>query len=200
MPAPAAYASTEAATIFLREHSAAGEPGGVELIEYVDGYGTDRELTRIINTTDLWFIPVINPDGYDHTFTPGNRLWRKNLRDNNGDGQITTAIVRGIQENTARYNNTFIPRDYTTATTRNYFEEDAMYVQAGARHHLTNDWTAQYVFNRTTLDLDMTFREDESRIRDRHLRENRARQPNASVITPPIRGPAALAVTITVVT
>ena len=27
-----------------------------------------------------------NPDGYDFTFTEGNRLWRKNLRDNNGDG------------------------------------------------------------------------------------------------------------------
>ena len=29
-----------------------------------------------------------NPDGYDFTFTEGNRLWRKNLRDNNGDGEI----------------------------------------------------------------------------------------------------------------
>ena len=34
-------------------------------------------------------MPVANPDGYDYTFTAGNRLWRKNLRDNNGDGQIT---------------------------------------------------------------------------------------------------------------
>ncbi|REE96288.1 M14 family metallopeptidase [Thermomonospora umbrina] len=59
------------------------------LHHYVDGYGKDAELTRIIDTTDLWFIPVINVDGYDHTFTEGNRLWRKNLRDNDGDGQIT---------------------------------------------------------------------------------------------------------------
>ena len=42
-----------------------------------------------MNTTELWFLPVANPDGYDFTFTEGNRLWRKNLRDNNGDGQIT---------------------------------------------------------------------------------------------------------------
>ena len=35
------------------------------------------------------FVLVVNPDGYDHTFTPGNRLWRKNLADNDGDGQIT---------------------------------------------------------------------------------------------------------------
>ena len=40
-------------------------------------------------TNELWFVPVANPDGYDWTFEPGQRLWRKNLRDNNGDGQIT---------------------------------------------------------------------------------------------------------------
>ena len=33
-------------------------------------------------------MPVANPDGYDFTFQPGQRLWRKNLRDNNGDGEI----------------------------------------------------------------------------------------------------------------
>ncbi|MET0683914.1 MAG: M14 family zinc carboxypeptidase [Solirubrobacteraceae bacterium] len=59
------------------------------LHHYVDGYGTDRELTKIVDTTDLWFIPVVNVDGYDYTFTEGNRLWRKNLRDNDGDGAIT---------------------------------------------------------------------------------------------------------------
>lgn len=57
----------------------------------LDSYGTDREITRLVDSTELWFLPVANPDGYDHTFTPGNRLWRKNLRDNDGDGQITTA-------------------------------------------------------------------------------------------------------------
>jgi hypothetical protein len=55
----------------------------------LDNYGTDAAVTRLLNRTELWFIPVANPDGYDHTFTAGNRLWRKNLRDNNGDGQIT---------------------------------------------------------------------------------------------------------------
>jgi hypothetical protein len=60
------------------------------LMHYViDGYGTDPRLTRLLNTTELWFLPVANPDGYDFTFTEGNRLWRKNLRDVNGDGRIT---------------------------------------------------------------------------------------------------------------
>ena len=58
---------------------------------YLDGYGTNAELTRIVNTTELWFLPVANPDGYDFTFTDENRLWRKNLRDNDGDGTITPA-------------------------------------------------------------------------------------------------------------
>jgi hypothetical protein len=60
------------------------------LHQVLDGYGTDPTLTKLVDTTELWFLPVANPDGYDFTFTEGNRLWRKNLRDNNGDGKITT--------------------------------------------------------------------------------------------------------------
>ncbi|GGM04741.1 M14 family metallopeptidase [Micromonospora yangpuensis] len=63
----------------------------------LDNYGKNQEITRLVNTTELWFLPVLNPDGYDHTFTPGNRLWRKNLRDNDGDGQITS--VDGVDLN-----------------------------------------------------------------------------------------------------
>lgn len=57
---------------------------------YLDSYASDARIKGIIDTTEVWFIPVANPDGYDFTFTEGQRLWRKNLRDNNGDGQITT--------------------------------------------------------------------------------------------------------------
>ncbi|MDA0166134.1 M14 family zinc carboxypeptidase [Solirubrobacter ginsenosidimutans] len=55
---------------------------------YVDGYLHNRQVTNLINTTELWFVPVSNPDGYDFTFEPGQRLWRKNLRDNDGNGVI----------------------------------------------------------------------------------------------------------------
>ncbi|MHC5700440.1 M14 family metallopeptidase [Streptomyces tirandamycinicus] len=61
------------------------------LHHYVDGYGKDRRITRIVDRTELWFLISANPDGYDFTHAAdGNRLWRKNLRDNNGDGRITT--------------------------------------------------------------------------------------------------------------
>jgi murein tripeptide amidase MpaA len=52
-------------------------------------YGSDPTITRLINTTEMWFIPVANPDGYDWTFEDGQRLWRKNLADNDGDGVIS---------------------------------------------------------------------------------------------------------------
>lgn len=47
----------------------------------------DRDVRSLLRSTELWFMPVANPDGYQYTFDH-ERLWRKNLRDNNGDGQI----------------------------------------------------------------------------------------------------------------
>ena len=56
---------------------------------FLDGYADgDKTIRRLVDKNELWFVPVANPDGYDWTFEPGQRLWRKNLRDNNGDGQI----------------------------------------------------------------------------------------------------------------
>ncbi|WP_082492107.1 M14 family metallopeptidase [Leifsonia sp. Root4] len=60
------------------------------LNEVLTNYGSDPRITDLVNTTEMWFIPVANPDGYDFTFQEGQRLWRKNLRDNNGDGVIGT--------------------------------------------------------------------------------------------------------------
>lgn len=54
---------------------------------YLDQYPTNRGIKKIIDTEELWFVPVANPDGYDYTFDT-DRLWRKNLHDNNGDGVI----------------------------------------------------------------------------------------------------------------
>lgn len=69
----------------------------MRLMEYLtSNYGTDARVTNLLDTTEIWIIPVVNPDGYQYTFT-NERLWRKNLRDNNGDGQIT--LVDGVDLN-----------------------------------------------------------------------------------------------------
>ncbi|MEU1176035.1 M14 family zinc carboxypeptidase [Streptomyces sp. NPDC005820] len=58
---------------------------------YLDNYKTDQRIRKIVDSTELWFVLSANPDGYDYTFqNTDNRLWRKNLRDVNGDGVIST--------------------------------------------------------------------------------------------------------------
>lgn len=55
----------------------------------IDDYRAgDEQMRRLVTTRELWFVWVANPDGYDFTFTPGNRLWRKNLREVNGEPGI----------------------------------------------------------------------------------------------------------------
>jgi hypothetical protein len=54
-------------------------------------YREDRqEIVDLLGSTELWFVMVANPDGYQYTFDH-DRLWRKNLRDNDGDNVITSA-------------------------------------------------------------------------------------------------------------
>ncbi len=55
---------------------------------FVDNYGKNADVTNLVDTRELWFVLVANPDGYQYTFDV-ERLWRKTLRDNDGDGQIT---------------------------------------------------------------------------------------------------------------
>lgn len=80
--------------LFLATHHArewVATEMGMRLIRYlVENYGQDTQVTDLLDTVEVWVIPVANPDGYEYTFT-NDRLWRKNLRDNDGDGEITIA-------------------------------------------------------------------------------------------------------------
>ncbi|MFX1252943.1 MAG: M14 family zinc carboxypeptidase [Promethearchaeota archaeon] len=58
----------------------------------VEGYGTDSEVTEIVDTRELWILPVANPDGSMYVAnTDGS--WRKNRRDN-GDGTYGVDLNR----------------------------------------------------------------------------------------------------------
>ncbi len=68
----------------------------------LDGYGKDPRVTKLVDSSELWFLLSANPDGYDYTFAAdGERLWRKNLRDNNGDGRITAGDGVDLNRNFA---------------------------------------------------------------------------------------------------
>ena len=56
------------------------------------GGRTTSEIRGILKTHRAVVRLSANPDGYQYTFDH-ERLWRKNLRDNNGDGQIPSATA-----------------------------------------------------------------------------------------------------------
>jgi hypothetical protein len=67
------------------------------LHHYVDRWrADDAEAKSVLRSTELWFVLVANPDGYQFSFDH-ERLWRKNVRDFNNDGQTT--VGDGVDPN-----------------------------------------------------------------------------------------------------
>jgi len=64
-------------------------------------YGTDPEITCLIDNRELYFVPCANPDGYvyNQTTNPnGGGFWRKNRR-NNGNGTFGVDLNRNFAYN-----------------------------------------------------------------------------------------------------
>jgi len=58
----------------------------------LDQYGSNPDITRLMKNSEIWIVPLVNPDGLEysiHTY----RYWRKNRRDN-GDGSWGVDINR----------------------------------------------------------------------------------------------------------
>jgi len=82
---------TEPEVLFDGMHHAR-EPMSLEVQLYYmnwlcQNYGTDPEATFLVDNREIWFIPVVNPDGFvynETTYPSGGGMWRKNRRDNDG--------------------------------------------------------------------------------------------------------------------
>ena len=74
-------------TVHAREWIA-GEVNRRLLEWFIKGWREKKpRVMNVLRTTELWFVLIQNPDGYQYTFDPqGDRLWRKTLRDNDPDG------------------------------------------------------------------------------------------------------------------
>ncbi len=78
----------------------AREPGGMmsamRTVEYLlSNYGTDPEVTDLLDNRELWYLPVMNVDGYEYnrqTNPGGGGLWRKNR-------QLVAANTYGVDLN-----------------------------------------------------------------------------------------------------
>ena len=62
------------------------------LQELVTSYNNDASTAELINNSEIWIVPLVNPDGHEYSRLT-YRLWRKNRR-NNGDGTYGVDLNR----------------------------------------------------------------------------------------------------------
>ena len=69
----------------------AEEVMGLEVImwmldEMTAAYGVNDTVTQWIDDLEIWFIPILNPEGHEIVTSEIDTIWRKNKFDNNGNG------------------------------------------------------------------------------------------------------------------
>lgn len=77
--------------LYTALHHAREPQGMMQMIYFMyyllENYSTNPSVQYIVNNRELFFIPVLNPDGYEYnriTNPNGGGLWRKNRRNNSG--------------------------------------------------------------------------------------------------------------------
>ncbi len=92
---------TEPEVLYTAIHHAR-EPGGLSNLIYfmwhvLENYENDPKIKAMVDETELYFIPCLNPDGYiynvENYFGGGDIFWRKNRRDNE-DGTFGVDLNR----------------------------------------------------------------------------------------------------------
>ncbi|MEE9127009.1 MAG: M14 family zinc carboxypeptidase, partial [Planctomycetota bacterium] len=101
------------------------------------GYGKDPEATFIVNERELFFVPCLNPDGYEYnrSIRPGGGgLWRKNRRKNSG-GSFGVDLNRNYSTGWSMPNGgaSTSPRSETYRGTKAFSEPETTAVEAFVR-------------------------------------------------------------------
>ncbi len=88
---PNSSSENEPKSIYTAVHHAREPTSLTQLIFFMwyllENYESDPEVRSIVDNTELYFIPVVNPDGYlfnEKTNPEGGGLWRKNRKDITG--------------------------------------------------------------------------------------------------------------------
>ena len=84
----------------------AREPQSISQLVYymwylLENYATDPEIQALVDNTEMYFVPALNPDGYlfnELTDPAGGGMWRKNRRDNL-DGEFGVDLNRNYDYN-----------------------------------------------------------------------------------------------------
>ncbi|NPD44154.1 MULTISPECIES: M14 family zinc carboxypeptidase [unclassified Lentimicrobium] len=88
----------EPAVYYMGAHHAR-EPISTEVVmgivnHLLDNYGTDSDITNMVNASEIYIVPIVNPDGHEVVLDQINTWWRKNAADNNND-EIFTSMSEG---------------------------------------------------------------------------------------------------------
>jgi carboxypeptidase T len=89
----------EPEVLFIGQHHAR-EHITVEMTLYilhllVDNYGTDQQITDLVNSREIYIIFTTNPDGSEYDVATGSyRSWRKNRQPNAGSSYVGTDLNR----------------------------------------------------------------------------------------------------------
>ena len=96
---------SEPEALYTAVHHAREPVGMHQLIFYMwyllENYDTNSEIKALVNNSELYFVPCVNPDGYIYNqteFPSGGGMWRKNRRDNN-DGTFGIDLNRNYGHN-----------------------------------------------------------------------------------------------------
>ncbi|MGH1433560.1 MAG: M14 family zinc carboxypeptidase [Lewinella sp.] len=92
--------SVEPEVLYTALHHAREPNSLTQMVFYMwyllENYESDPEVRYLVDNTELYFLPCINPDGYifnETTEPDGGGMWRKNFRDN-GDGSTGVDLNR----------------------------------------------------------------------------------------------------------
>ena len=97
--------SDEEGVVYFDALTHSREPMSLESTLYymwwlLENMGTDEEVNYLVNNREMYFVPIVNPDGYvyNETLSPnGGGLWRKNRR-NAGNGCFGVDLNRNFSK------------------------------------------------------------------------------------------------------
>ena len=93
----AAIEEDEPSVYYMGGHHAR-EPISLEVVMAVlyhilELYSKDETVKNRVNNTQIWFVPLINPNGHQVVTSKSDIWWRKNIRDNDENGNFETENI-----------------------------------------------------------------------------------------------------------
>lgn len=116
----------------------AREPMGMQQLVFfiwylLENYNSNNEIHQLLDNTELYFVPCVNPDGYNYNCVNdpgGGGMWRKNMR-NNGGGDYGVDLNRnyGFEWGYDDNGSSPVPADETYRGTAGFSEPETQAVK-----------------------------------------------------------------------